>query len=228
MSMIDVLICDDLDEFRSYMSLVFEKEEDINIVGETASAYECIELAEKTKPDVILLDISLEHGKAGIEAIERIKNVSPESKIIMLTMFENDEYIFEAYSKGAVDYIIKNSDEKELCAAVRSVYNNNISIRPNIADRIRKEFQELYTNRKSLLFMMTRFTELSRSELEIVKLLCDGYSYKDIAYQRCVEKETIKNQARSIRKKLNYSNTREMITDLNNMNIFKSLHDFDK
>lgn len=223
MDKIKVLVCDDMEEFLKYISCVLNSAVDIELVGTASNGAECVEAAEKFKPDVILLDICMETDDAGINIIPSILKENPDTKIIMMTLLDEDEYIFKAYSNGAVDYIFKNADEQNICDSIRRAYSNDITMRPYIAAKIRKEFSNLYSTRESMLYMIHKIIELSRTEREILRLLCEGFGYKDIAYQRCVECTTIKNQVRSIRRKLGFLYTKDMIKTLGEMKIFEML-----
>ncbi len=220
---IKVIICDDMKQIREYFQNIIDSTDDMQCVGACATAKEGVETVASMRPDVVLMDIQMESGEAGIWATEQIKQQFPDVKVIIVTIHEKDDLIFKSYIAGAIDYIVKTSDVEEIKNSIRAVYNNKIMLRPDIAQKIFGEFSRMKRREGSFLYMLNITTTLTNTELEILKLLAAGKSRKDIAKERFVERDTINKQITSILKKFNYSNTKVLIKDLSQMGVFEIL-----
>lgn len=158
------------------------------------------------------MDIEMECKDAGIRATGEILAENPQIKIIILTVYEEDELIFSAFRLGACDYILKNSSEEDIISGVIGAYHNSSPIRPEIADKIRNEFQRVKTYESSFLFMLNLLSTLTPRELDTLYLLSNGYSKKDVCEMRCVEMSTVKSQVHNILKKFNKKKIADIIT----------------
>lgn len=223
MNKIKILICDDEPYICKHFEKIINRCEDMTVVGIAHTGREIVGLAAEKSPDIILMDIQIETEEAGIEAADEILKSNPSIKVIMLTVHKEDDFIFKSYGVGAVDYIIKTETEECIINSIRSVYNNEIFIRPNIAKKILGEFSKLHRQKESILYTITLLTSLTNSELEILKLLYKGRKRAEIADARNVELVTINTQVRNILKKLGYKSTKEMITSLRNLKVFETL-----
>ncbi len=129
--MIRVLIVDDMQEIREYLrDIIAEYAADIQVAGFASSGREAVEAALRDRPDVVLMDVQMETRTAGVTAIAAIHKAAPEIRCIVLTIHENDEYLFQAYQSGASDYIIKAMEPQAIVAAIRDVYENELLLRP--------------------------------------------------------------------------------------------------
>ncbi|MEF2877344.1 MAG: response regulator transcription factor [Blautia sp.] len=209
---IKVLIAEDVAPIRKRYLKILNSHPSIEVVGDVESGTDACILAKKLKPDIVLMDIEMECKDAGIRATGEILAENPQIKIIILTVYEEDELIFSAFRLGACDYILKNSSEEDIISGVIGAYHNSSPIRPEIADKIRNEFQRVKTYESSFLFMLNLLSTLTPRELDTLYLLSNGYSKKDICEMRCVEMSTVKSQVHNILKKFNKKKIADIIT----------------
>ena len=201
---IKVLIAEDVAPIRKRYAAVLKKCPAIEVVAEVGTGEEACKAARKLNPDVILMDIEMEAKDAGIRATD--------IKIIILTVYEEDELVFSAFRLGACDYVLKNASNEEIVNAVTSAYRGQSPIRPEIADKIRSEFRRVKTYESSFLFMLNILSTLTPKELDTLYLLSTGYNKRQICEMRCVEMSTVKSQVHSILKKFNKKKISEIIT----------------
>lgn len=220
MNKIKILICDDMKQIRDYFSMIIENEPDMEVVGVASSAAEVVETFKETHPDIVLIDIQMEREDSGIWATEQIKRESSETKIIIITIHEEDEIIFKAYGAGAVDYILKTSPVAEILNSIRNVYKNEVFIRPLVAQKIMKEFTRLQSEKNSLMYTVMIMTRLTKVEREILKAIYDGYTRKQIVEQRSVELVTIDSHIGNILKKFGYKRSKDLIVTLKQLKVF--------
>ena len=206
---IKVLIAEDVAPIRKRFAAVLKKCPAIEVVAEVGTGEEACKTARKLNPDVILMDIEMEAKDAGIRATGEILAEMPDIKIIILTVYEEDELVFSAFRLGACDYVLKNASNEEIVNAVTSAYRGQSPIRPEIADKIRSEFRRVKTYESSFLFMLNILSTLTPKELDTLYLLSTGYNKRQI---RCVEMSTVKSQVHSILKKFNKKKISEIIT----------------
>lgn len=209
---ITVLIAEDVVPIRKRYVKILNSHPSILVVADVGSGEEACALADKWKPDVVLMDIEMECKDAGIRATGEILAKNPQIKVIILTVYEEDELIFSAFRLGACDYILKNASEEEIISGVIGAYNNSSPIRPDIANKIRNEFQRVKTYESSFLFMLNLLSTLTPRELDTLYLLSNGYSKKEICEMRCVEMSTVKTQVHSILKKFDKKKIADIIT----------------
>ena len=220
MQKIKLALCDDMKPFCRYLQRSFSKEDDIEIVGIANSAKECLEMVSNVKPDVLLLDIQMETYNPGTEIIPHLIEKSPDTQIIMLTVNHDDEQIFKALTYGAVDYKEKTENDSEILDLVRKVYNNTAVVTPEIMQAVVNESKKLPSKNSSLLYVINIISKLTTSEYHVLKDLCDGLSYKDIAKKRFVEDSTIRSQVSRIAKKFDVASIEELIALINDLHFF--------
>lgn len=220
---IRILIADDMEAHRRRLERVIAKCAQMECVAKAASGYEAVRQAAAVKPDIILMDIEMESAYAGVDAAKQINEQLPQSKIIVLTVHKDDNFIFAAFQTGIMDYILKTSTDEEIIDAITSAYENRSPIRPMIAEKIREEFARVKKTESSMLYVIQIISELTPSELQVLRLLCEGKTRKQIAENRCVEYETIKKQINSLLKKFQMSSVTEIIQTVNELRIFEVL-----
>ncbi|WP_215699161.1 response regulator transcription factor [Clostridium sp. MCC353] len=223
---INIMVVDDMPEIVNYFKENLNREPDLNVVGTANSGMEAVSVAEACRPDVILMDIQMETNNSGILASEKIHKLLPNTKIIIVTIHEDDELLFYAYSVGVMDYIIKTDSIDRVLTSVRNVYSNDLMLRPEIANKIREEFNSLRMQNQSLLFAFHILSELTNSEFDVLKAVYEGYSYKQISQMRYVSQATIKSQVNSILKKFSKKRMSDVISMLHLVsfdNIIKNL-----
>ncbi len=213
--MIRILLADDNTEIRGYFRGILEREPGFSIVGEAGSGRECILLAQQHRPDIILMDIQMETETAGIEATRYIHEKLPECKIIILTIHSDDEMLFQAFSVGAMDYIVKTDSISKIVSSIENVSRNQLQLRSDVATKIVSEFQRIQNERASLLYTLNILTKMTNSEFEVLCCIFNGNTYKEVAKTRFVSEATIKSQVNSILKKFEMKRMKDVIDLLN-------------
>ena len=219
---IRIVVCDDLKQIRDYFVRLIEAQEDMEVVGTSCDEKSVLEVISKTVPDIILMDIQMDTEKAGIEAIKQIHQKYPDIKIIIITIHAEDDYIFEAYAAGAVDYILKTESKEEICKSIRRVYDEEEFIRPYIAKRLVSGYMEAHQMKQSFMYLLSIMTSLTNTELEILKAAYSGKSRKEIAQERFVELNTVKYHITNILRKLHYKSLKQLINDIKELRIFEN------
>lgn len=201
--MTTIVLFEDKANMRESLKLLLESEPDFHI---SALLPNCIHAAEeilKHRPDVVLMDIDLPEV-SGIEGVKNIKNVSPETQIVMLTVFEDDQKIFESIQAGADGYLLKKSIPSELIPAIRNTVVGGSPISPGIAAKVLHAFREKNKPKQNNF-------ELSKREYEVLELLTKGYSYKKIAENLFVSVDTIGTHIKNIYSKLQVNSASEAV-----------------
>ena len=205
MSKITVIIADDHELFRQGTRNLIENEEDIEVVGEAVNGKEAIEMVEKLKPDIVLMDISMPEVN-GIEATKRIKNIRPSTAVIILTAYDNDKYISALLEAGAAGYLLKNVRGTELINAIRSVFTGESVLHPVIAQKVLSRFAPDRGKHEPV-----QDIEISERELEILKLAAKGMSNQDIADSVFVSRRTVQTHLANIFRKMDVSSRTEAV-----------------
>ena len=219
---IRIVVCDDMEQIKDYFVRLISSQEDMEVVGSACDKQSVLEVVRATVPDIVLMDIQMDTEKAGIEAISEILDEFPEIKIIIITIHAEDDYIFEAFAVGAVDYIMKTESKEEICKSIRRVYDDEEFIRPNIAKRLVNGYVKAHKMRQSFMYMLSIMTSLTNTELEILKAAYYGKSRKEIAAERFVELNTVKYHITNILKKLHYKSLRHLISDIRELALFEN------
>ncbi|MNU44579.1 Transcriptional regulatory protein DegU [compost metagenome] len=201
--MTTIIIFEDKANMRESLKLLLESQPDFQIPDLFPNCIRAAEEVLRLKPDVVLMDIDLPEI-SGIEGVKRIKNVSPETRIVMLTVFEDDDKIFESIKAGADGYILKKSIPSELIPAIRNAATGGSPISPGIAGKVLDAFREK-SKPKTVNF------ELSKREHEVLELLTKGYSYKKIAANLFVSVDTIGSHIKNIYSKLQVNSASEAV-----------------
>ena len=200
-SPICILIADDHAMVRQGLSQICNAENDMKVVGEASDGQEAIQQTLLSQPDVVVMDINMPNLD-GVQATRRLTETNPELGVIIITMNRQDEYIFEAIKAGARAYLLKNANSDELLYAIRTVAAGEALLNPGIAMKMIAEFRRLQTN-----FGETdSLTLLTDSELEILRLVAQGMSNKDISEKLGLAEKTVRNRLSAIFDKLHVSN----------------------
>lgn len=195
---IKVLLVDDHQLFRLGLKKMLESYKHIEIVGEASTGAEAIKTSEQILPDVVLMDLQLPGEVTGTEAIRRIKGLLPKIEIIALTMYQDDEHLFEAIKAGASGYLVKNAPVDELVRNIEAVSRGESLLDPGISRRILNEFSSFGKEKRE----ETYFEKLTQREMQILKLIADGMANKEIARQLLVSEKTVKNHITNIYQKM--------------------------
>ena len=211
MKKIKIIIFDDSEEIRDYFENIINEQSNMEIVGSFDCGKNAVEVVKSLQPDVVLMDIQMETEDAGIKATEQINQFCPGVKIIMLTVHCTENFIIDSYVAGAVDYIDKMSEKTVLLESINNVYKNDKFIGNVITEKLKILAKNRQEQKKSILFLINNYSKLSVSELEVLRLLCQGYSRREISKIKQREYSTIKTQIRSILMKLEFSSTKELL-----------------
>jgi DNA-binding NarL/FixJ family response regulator len=205
---IRVLIVDDHALFRRGLQMVLEGEGDIEVVGEASDGHEAIEQAEKTTPDVVLMDVRMPK-RSGIEATRAIKDMLPSSKILMLTISDEEADLYDAIKAGAAGYLLKEISIEEVAGAVRSVNAGQSLISPSMASKLLNEFAAMVKRRDER--SQVPGPRLTERELEVLKLVAKGMNNRDIGAELFISENTVKNHVRNILEKLHLHSRMEAV-----------------
>ena len=163
MDKIKIAIADDNDEIRDYFGSIISHEQEMEVVGKVSSGKEIIQFVEDNKVDIILMDIQMETRTAGISASLQILKKHNDIKIIILTILEDDDLLFQAYCAGVMDYIIKTDYISQVLTSIRNVHKNQLVLRPQYAEKIIDELNHVKEQQKSMLLFMNVLSKLSNS-----------------------------------------------------------------
>lgn len=189
--------------------MVLAQESDIEVVGEAGDAEAAVERAAELLPDVVLLDVRMPKG-SGIEACVSIKEVAPSSRIIMLTISDEEADLYEAIKAGATGYLLKEISIDEVAGAVRAVYDGQSLISPAMASKLLTEFA-LMAKRSNERSQQVPTPRLTERELEVLKLVARGLNNRDIAKELFISENTVKNHIRNILEKLQLHSRMEAV-----------------
>jgi DNA-binding NarL/FixJ family response regulator len=196
MKPIRILIVEDQTLMRQGLNTILDLEPGLQVVGQAADGESGIHLALDLRPDLILMDIQMP-GMNGIEAIAAICAVWPEARIIILTTFGRDEYVFQGVRAGAVGFLLKDAPADHLIQTIRRVHAGQVFIQPEIASRL---LRELIAPHDSPI------EPLTEREREVLVLLAQGHSNREIAKQLVLAEGTVKNHVSNILGKLQAEN----------------------
>jgi DNA-binding NarL/FixJ family response regulator len=197
--MIRVLLADDQGLVRAGFRMILRAEPDIDVVGEAADGREAIERTRELKPDVVLMDIRMP-GLDGIEATRRVTGLEHPPRVLVVTTFDLDEYVYESLRAGASAFLLKDAPEQQLVAAVRVVADGGSLFSPSVTRRLIEEFARPASPSAPAL------AELTAREQEVLHLIARGRSNGEIAAELVVSEHTAKTHVASILQKLRLRN----------------------
>ena len=199
--MIKVLIADDQALIRDSLKIVLDAQENIEVTDAVANGVEVIRSARAVRPDVILMDIRMPEMD-GVQCTQIIKENYPDIKIIILTTFDDDEYIFSALKYGASGYLLKGISMDQLVDAIHKVYSGNAMINGDIANKVLGMFSKLAQNDMTIDIDDRAVDEITESEWKVIRLISRGMSNKEIAAKLCLSEGSVRNYLSSILRKL--------------------------
>jgi DNA-binding NarL/FixJ family response regulator len=203
-----VLIVDDHALFRRGLQMVLQQEEDIEVVGEAADGAEAIEQAVELMPDVVLMDVRMPK-RSGIEATQQIRDSLPHAKILMLTISDEEQDLYEAIKAGASGYLLKEISIEEVADAIRSVWAGQSRISPSMASKLLSEFAAM--SKRADERQQVPAPRLTEREMEVLRLVAQGLNNRDIAAQLFISENTVKNHIRNILEKLHLHSRMEAV-----------------
>lgn len=207
MQEIKILIFEDNPSLRDAFSLLIDSTDGFELLGAYPNCLEVLGLIKKYKPDVLLMDIDMP-GMSGIEAVKLIRPDFPEVNILMLTVFDDDERVFDSLKAGATGYLLKKTDPEKILEAIIEMRGGGAPMSPSIA---RKVIQSMHTTPKH----MEEFNKLTSRELEVLTGLSEGKSAKMIAEILCISVETVRTHIRKTYEKLHVHSVTEALVKYN-------------
>lgn len=202
-----VLIADDHAVVRSGFAMIINFQEDMEVVATAADGLEAYKMVAKHRPDILLMDLSMPPGESGLIATAKINEDFSETKIIILTMHDDEEYLFHVLKNGARGYVLKNSPDEQLVTAIRMVYQGGVYIHPKLATSLVREF--IAHNQQ--LDEASPYQLLSTREIEILPLVAKGYGNKEIAEMLHISVKTVEAHKAKMMEKLNLKTRPELV-----------------
>jgi DNA-binding NarL/FixJ family response regulator len=198
-----IILVDDHELVRIGLKSLLERHPQFDVVGEAGSAREALEQVESLKPDVVVMDIRLP-GTSGIDACEQIVNQYPETKVLMLTSYAEDEMLFSAIRAGASGYVLKQIGSEDLIKAIESVGRGEALLDPAVTQRVFQEVRRAVKEEEA-----SAFSHLSQQEKHVLLLVSEGKTNREIAKNLFLGEGTVRNYVSSILSKLSVNNRAE-------------------
>nr|WP_285835455.1 nitrate respiration regulation response regulator NreC [Staphylococcus capitis] len=207
---VKIVIADDHAVVRTGFSMILNYQEDMEVVATAADGVEAYQKVLEYKPDVLILGLSMPPGESGLVATSKISESFPETKILILTMYDDEEYLFHVLKSGAKGYILKNAPDEQLILAVRTVYKGETYVDMKMTTSLVNEFIN-QSHQEEVSYSSDPFKILSKRELEILPLIAKGYGNKDIAEKLFVSVKTVEAHKTHIMNKLNLKSKPELV-----------------
>lgn len=206
--MIRLFICDDHAVVRSGLTMLLHGRNGIEVVGEASEGDEAIARVQQLKPNVVLMDLSMPHGKDGMTASAELKKLMPEVNILILTMHDDEQYLFQAIKAGASGYILKNAPHEELVAAIEAVALGDAYLYPSATKKLMSQFIHGQTIDPG---DDQAYQQLSEREKEVLGWLAKGYANKEIAQHLFISVKTVETHKSNLMEKLGLKTRPELI-----------------
>lgn len=204
---IRVLVADDHPLFRQGLRRALEMVHDMEVVGEAANGIDCVDMARRLRPDVVLLDINMP-GLNGLEASRRMKEANPGVRVVILTIHDAEDYLVEAVRAGVEGYVLKDAEPDMIIAAIRASYAGQAFLQPSLAGRLMAGVR----HREEAGHNAQRAQDvLSRRELEVLQLLAEGASNREISRRLYISEKTVKNHTNSIFRKMDVADRTQAV-----------------
>jgi DNA-binding NarL/FixJ family response regulator len=196
---VGVLIADDQALMRTGFRMILEAEPDLEVVGEAANGAEAVTVAQRLRPDVVLMDVRMPEMD-GIEATRRLLDANNDTKVVMLTTFDMDEYVYEALRAGASGFLVKDVPPEQLVAGIRSIASGDSLLAPSVTRRLIQEF--VTRPPEALRPPLPELTRLTAREVDVLRMMARGLSNVEIATELFVSETTVKTHVGHILAKI--------------------------
>jgi two-component system response regulator NreC len=208
MAKIRVLLTDDHMLFRQGIRTLLASEPDMEVAGEAGNAADAVDLARQTRPDVVLMDIGMA-GMSSFEATRQIRKERPDTRVVFLSMYDDEDYLAECVDIGASGYILKESPVEQLVTAIREVHRGGSFLSPRLLTKLVDNFRQ---QGHEGAVRQPRFGTLTKREREILKLLAEGLSVKEIAANFDLSVKTVEAHKFNLMRKLDIHNKAQLVT----------------
>jgi two-component system, NarL family, response regulator NreC len=203
---IRILLVDDHTILRAGLKMMLNAQPDMDVIGEAHDGRQAIQESQRLHPDIVLMDITMP-DMSGIESTRQIKKVLPDVKILILTMHENDEYVFQALRAGASGYILKEAADTELISALHVVQNGNFYLSPSAQSAMVGDYLQRVNSGEE----KDSYSILTEREREILKLVAEGFTNNQIAERLVISPKTVDTHRTHIMDKLNLHSRAELV-----------------
>lgn len=204
---LEIIIADDHAVVRSGFMHILNFQRDMEVVATAADGLEAYDLVAKHNPDVLLMDLSMPPGESGLIATGKINEDFPDTKIVILTMHDDEEYLLHVLKNGASGYVLKNAPDEDLFKAIRTVNEGGTYIQPSLETSL---IQEIMHKEKGLV-ETDPFKILSKREIEVLPLVAKGYGNKEIAEKLYISVKTVEAHKAKLMEKLNLKSRPELV-----------------
>ncbi len=204
--MIRIVLADDHEIVRSGLKMLIESAPDMKVVGEAADGEQAYELVAREKPDILLMDISMPPGQSGLVACGRITQDHPNTRIIVVTMFAEPEYLYFTLQGGAAGYLLKNSSSEELVSAIRMVQGGGTYIHPKMVESLTRQLFSSSGEGEDV-----SYKQLTTRELEILQLLAKGHTNKEVSEKIYLSIKTVEAHRSKIYAKLGFKTRADLV-----------------
>ncbi|WP_079477686.1 response regulator [Halobacillus salinus] len=205
--MIRIIIVDDHAVVRSGLKMLLNAQKDMEVIGEASEGDEAYQQVEDKAPQVVLMDLSMPHGKDGLSATSEIKKHFPDTHILILTMHDDEEYLFRGIELGASGCILKNAPHEELMKAIRQVSQGDAYLYPSATKRLMED----YMNKIKQGGQVDSYRSLTDREREVLALVAKGYANKDIAEKLIISVKTVEAHKARVMEKLQLKTRPELV-----------------
>jgi len=206
MAKIRVLLTDDHTLFRQGIRTLLAAEGDIEVAGEAVNAAEAVALAKEIRPDLILMDIGMQ-GLSSFEATRQIRRDHPDTRVVFLSMYDDEDYLAECVDMGASGYVLKDSPAEQLVSAIREVHRGGSYLSPRLLTKLVDDFRAQGNG----TVRQPRFGTLTKREREILKMLAEGRSVKEIAAAFSLSVKTVEAHKFNLMRKLDIHNKAQLV-----------------
>ena len=200
-----IIIADDHTMVRKAFEMLLNYQPDMEVVGTAGDGQSAYQLVEQLRPDIALLDISMPPGESGMITAGRIHENFPDTKVIMITMHDDREYLLYTIQAGASGYVLKNAPEQELLEAIRTVYSGSVYISREMVPYLVQSFVNRHDDKSG------SYLELSARELEVLTLTAKGYGNKEISDMLFLSVKTVESYKAKIMNKLGLETRAELV-----------------